>query len=144
MKPRNPLNRFYGGTDLAVMRPFNYSPAGSVGDLQFSRWLAEFSPKTLAVMLLLACLWPGFALAQSGYTMGQAMDALERLGSHDAKMAQVVECRFFAGLTEQETADALGISLRSAQRYWTRARAWLREYLGSEPTAGTAVVEHVD
>jgi DNA-directed RNA polymerase specialized sigma24 family protein len=40
-----------------------------------------------------------------------------------------VECRFFAGLSEGETAEALGVSLRTAQREWMRARAWLREEL---------------
>ncbi len=42
--------------------------------------------------------------------------------------------RFFAGLSEDETAQALGVSLRTAQRNWMRARAWIR----SELTAGKA------
>ncbi|TNF87310.1 MAG: amino acid ABC transporter permease [Gammaproteobacteria bacterium] len=67
-----------GNTDLAVLKPFNYSPAGSVQDLQFSRWLAEFSPRSLLWLALLACLWPGIVLAQSNYTMAQALDALWR------------------------------------------------------------------
>jgi RNA polymerase sigma-70 factor, ECF subfamily len=54
---------------------------------------------------------------------------LSRLGAHDPRLVQVVECRFFAGLTEAETAEALGVSLRTAQRDWLRARAWLREEL---------------
>jgi DNA-directed RNA polymerase specialized sigma24 family protein len=41
----------------------------------------------------------------------------------------VVECRFFAGLSEEETAAALGVSLRTVQRDWMRARAWLQEEL---------------
>jgi RNA polymerase sigma factor (sigma-70 family) len=55
--------------------------------------------------------------------------ALERMGAHDHRLVQVLECRFFAGLTEEETAGALGVSLRTAQRDWLRARAWLREEL---------------
>lgn len=55
--------------------------------------------------------------------------ALERLGQHDERLVKVVECRFFAGLSEQETAQALGVSLRTAQRDWMRARAWLKEEL---------------
>jgi RNA polymerase sigma factor (TIGR02999 family) len=55
--------------------------------------------------------------------------ALERLGARDPRLVQVVECRFFAGLSEGETAEALGVSLRTAQREWMRARAWLREEL---------------
>jgi len=65
-------------TDLAVLKPFKYSPAGSVQDLQFSRWLAEFSPRSLLLIALLFGLWPGFALAQSNYSMGQALEALWR------------------------------------------------------------------
>jgi DNA-directed RNA polymerase specialized sigma24 family protein len=44
-----------------------------------------------------------------------------------------VECRFFAGLSEQETAEALGLSVRTAQREWFKARAWLRAELGGSP-----------
>ncbi len=53
--------------------------------------------------------------------------ALERLREIDEQMVKVVECRFFSGLTEQETAEALGMSLRSVQRSWMKARAWLKE-----------------
>jgi RNA polymerase sigma factor (TIGR02999 family) len=59
--------------------------------------------------------------------------ALTRLAQRSPRLAQVVECRFFAGLSEDETAEALGISLRTAQREWLRARAWLREDLGGAP-----------
>jgi RNA polymerase sigma factor (TIGR02999 family) len=55
--------------------------------------------------------------------------ALLRLGERDARLARVVECRFFAGLSEEETATALGVSLRTAQRDWMKARAWLQEEL---------------
>jgi RNA polymerase sigma factor (TIGR02999 family) len=51
--------------------------------------------------------------------------ALERLASKDARKAHVVELRFFGGLSMEETADALGISLRTAQSDWAFARAWL-------------------
>jgi RNA polymerase sigma factor (TIGR02999 family) len=59
--------------------------------------------------------------------------ALTRLGGVSARLVQVVECRYFAGLSEEETAEALGVSLRTAQREWLRARAWLRESLGPQP-----------
>lgn len=52
--------------------------------------------------------------------------ALERLGELDERLVGIVECRFFCGATEGETAEALGIPLRTVQRGWTRARAWLR------------------
>jgi RNA polymerase sigma factor (TIGR02999 family) len=57
--------------------------------------------------------------------------ALTGLRAHDERLAQVFECRYFAGLSEEETAEALGISLRTAQRSWMRARAWLRDTLQS-------------
>lgn len=56
-------------------------------------------------------------------------DALENLQQIDARLASLVECRFFAGLTEKETSEALGLSLSTVQRDWRRAKAWLRRYL---------------
>ena len=52
-------------------------------------------------------------------------EALDRLGRFDAQQARVVECRFFGGLTEGETATALGISQRTVAREWVTARGWL-------------------
>jgi RNA polymerase sigma factor (TIGR02999 family) len=52
-------------------------------------------------------------------------DALERLAALDVRQARVVECRFFGGLTEDETARALGIGLRTVKRDWAKARSWL-------------------
>jgi RNA polymerase sigma factor (TIGR02999 family) len=57
--------------------------------------------------------------------------ALEKLATIDPRLVNVVECRYFAGLSEQETAEALEVSLRTVQRDWLKARAWLREALGS-------------
>ena len=56
-------------------------------------------------------------------------EALERLGEFDARQARVVECRFFGGLTEEETAAALGISQRTVAREWVTARGWLFQEL---------------
>jgi DNA-directed RNA polymerase specialized sigma24 family protein len=49
----------------------------------------------------------------------------------------VVECRFYGGLSSVETAEALGVSLRTVERDWARARAYLQELLadGLDPTA---------
>lgn len=60
-------------------------------------------------------------------------DALHKLAAANPRLARVVECRFFAGLSEQETAEALGLSVRTAQREWFKARAWLRTELGERP-----------
>lgn len=52
-------------------------------------------------------------------------EALERLALLDARQARVVECRFFGGLTESETAEALGVTERTVARDWVKARGWL-------------------
>lgn len=51
--------------------------------------------------------------------------ALEKLAAVNETLVRVVECRFFAGMSEAETAQALGLSLRTVQREWTRAREQL-------------------
>jgi len=56
--------------------------------------------------------------------------ALGKLAAFNPRLVRVVECRYFAGLSEHETAEAMGVSLRTAQREWLKARAWLREELG--------------
>jgi RNA polymerase sigma factor (TIGR02999 family) len=58
-------------------------------------------------------------------------EAMQRLASETPRLADVVECRFFGGYSEQDTARALGVSLRTVQRDWLKARAWLfRELSG--------------
>lgn len=57
--------------------------------------------------------------------------ALAQLAEFREDQARVVECRFFAGLTEDETAEATGRSLRSVQRDWRAAREWLERRLRS-------------
>lgn len=56
-------------------------------------------------------------------------EALARLASQDVRLARVVDCRVFAGLTEQETASALDLPLRTVQRLWHDARERLRALL---------------
>lgn len=59
-----------------------------------------------------------------------ALDAaLERLEAIDPRMVRVVELRFFAGLANEETAEALGISVATVKREWSMARAWLHREL---------------
>jgi RNA polymerase sigma factor (TIGR02999 family) len=59
-------------------------------------------------------------------------DALDRLGTQHDRLRRVVELRFFAGLTEDEVAEALGVTARTAQRDWAKARAWLYKELYPE------------
>jgi RNA polymerase sigma factor (TIGR02999 family) len=56
-------------------------------------------------------------------------EALGRLALLSPRLAQVVECRFFAGFTDEETAQALGLTDRTVRREWVKARAWLRREL---------------
>jgi RNA polymerase sigma factor (TIGR02999 family) len=59
-------------------------------------------------------------------------EALSRLAARDPVRAELVKLRFFAGLTMPEAAEALGISLATAERYWTFARTWLYAELTAE------------
>jgi RNA polymerase sigma factor (TIGR02999 family) len=56
-------------------------------------------------------------------------EALDRLAELDPRLARVVECRFFGGLSEDEIAEALGITVRTVQRDWAKARMLLRRAL---------------
>jgi RNA polymerase sigma factor (TIGR02999 family) len=57
-------------------------------------------------------------------------EAMQRLARDMPRLADVVECRYFGGYSEEDTARALGISLRTVQRDWLKARAWLYRELG--------------
>jgi RNA polymerase sigma factor (TIGR02999 family) len=63
--------------------------------------------------------------AERGELLIALDDALERLSAVSERLSHVVECRFFGGLTEQETAEALEVTTRTVQRDWAKARAWL-------------------
>ena len=56
-------------------------------------------------------------------------EALDRLSAQDESLGRIVELRFFAGLTVEETARAMGISGRSVKRGWRLARAWLQSVI---------------
>lgn len=59
-------------------------------------------------------------------------EVLKRLQAIDPRLAQVVECRFFAGFSEHETAEALDISVRTVRRDWLKAKAWLAVELATD------------
>jgi len=60
--------------------------------------------------------------------LGDALVELKRL---DANLAQVVDCRFFAGMDERETAEVLGVTDRTVRRWWVQARAWIHQEMAT-------------
>jgi len=83
--------------------------------------------------LLQVTLHPDLAIADSPALDLMALDdALSRLGELSERLERVVECRFFGGLSVPETAEALGISVRTVEREWTRARAYLYQLLAGD------------
>ena len=85
-----------------------------------------------------------FVVAKASVPLDELLsihDALDKLQAIDPRLVHLVECRFFAGLTEDETAEALDVSVSTVQRDWRRAKAWLRRTLGTgksqdEPETG--------
>jgi RNA polymerase sigma factor (TIGR02999 family) len=60
-------------------------------------------------------------------------DALNTLAEVDARQSRVVELRFFAGLSLEETSEVMGIATATVQRDWTTARAWLHREISRRP-----------
>lgn len=63
-------------------------------------------------------------------------EALTRLADEEPECAQLLKLRFFAGLTMGEAAEVLGVTRRTADRYWAYARAWLLDALDGEGEVG--------
>jgi RNA polymerase sigma-70 factor (ECF subfamily) len=59
-------------------------------------------------------------------------EALERLAKFDARKSQIVELRFFGGLSIEETAEVLAVSPGTVMRDWTLAKAWLRREMTTD------------
>jgi len=79
-------------------------------------------------------LHPNIAMTQESMPDLLALDeALTELEERDPRLAQVVECRFFGGMTAKETAEVLDVGLRTVERDWTRARAYLQRSLSPKP-----------
>jgi RNA polymerase sigma factor (TIGR02999 family) len=80
------------------------------------------------------------ATATTGDDLGLDLDrldsALEALVESEPRAARVVQLRFLAGMTTEETAAELGISAGTVKRDWTFARAWLAAAIGPDKTAG--------
>jgi RNA polymerase sigma factor (TIGR02999 family) len=60
--------------------------------------------------------------------LDEALTELERV---DPRLAQVVQCRFFGGLTEEETGEVLGVTARTVRRDWLKAKGWLHHHLSA-------------
>src|SRR5262249_1337301 len=60
-------------------------------------------------------------------------EALEKLEKQDKRKSELVKLRFFAGLTNEQAANVLGISTSTADNDWAYARSWLRLEIGGEP-----------
>jgi RNA polymerase sigma factor (TIGR02999 family) len=71
------------------------------------------------------------ATDDSAESLLELHEALDQLALLDARLARVVECRFFGGMTEEETAEALGITARTVRRDWVKARGLLYQALGA-------------
>ena len=59
-------------------------------------------------------------------------EALQRLRTLNPRLASLVDCRFFAGYSDGETAEALGVDDRTVRRDWAKARAWLYREIGPD------------
>ena len=70
-----------------------------------------------------------FVATERADTLIALDEALEQLAQVDDRLSRVVEYRFFGGLTEEETAEALAITTRTVRRDWVKAKAWLSRAL---------------
>ena len=62
-------------------------------------------------------------------TLLDVNDAIERLAKVEPRLAQIVDCRFFGGLSDEEIAQAMRVTTRTVQRDWAKARVLLRRAL---------------
>jgi RNA polymerase sigma factor (TIGR02999 family) len=76
---------------------------------------------------------PAAAASADAETMLAVHAALERMAAVHQRMAQVVEYRFFGGMTEEEIAQLLGVSERTVRGDWQRAKIWLAREMGAAP-----------
>jgi RNA polymerase sigma factor (TIGR02999 family) len=133
--------RLFGGSTLATTALVNESYARLAGDTHFASRGEFLKIASVAIRRILIDRVRAQLAAKRGggakhVPIDEAHDFVVEddvrvLAVHDAleTLAQVVECRYFAGYDEAQTAEALGISERTVQRDWATARAWLKKEL---------------
>jgi RNA polymerase sigma factor (TIGR02999 family) len=72
------------------------------------------------------------AMPEAAEDLEELDAALDRLASKDPRKAELVKLRYFAGLTQEQAAEALGIGISTADRDWSYARAWLFREMSKE------------
>ncbi len=118
------------GTPWRDRRHFIGIAARSMRQILVERARARGAQKRWAALDRVT-LTDALAVAAHEDAMLPALDeAMERLEQVDAELARLVELRFFAGLSIEETADALQLSPATVKRRWALARAWLHRELG--------------
>ena len=126
------LRLAHAGTPWHDKRHFVGIAARSMRQILVERARARGAQKRWAGLNRVS-LSDSLAVAADPETMLPALDeALTRLEAIDAEQARIVELRFFAGLSIEEAADALGISPATLKRRWSLARAWLFRELATE------------
>lgn len=84
-------------------------------------------------------LHPDFAPVRERVVDFVALDeALSELAKLDPRQSQIVELRFFAGLSIEDTSEVLGLSPATVKRQWLTARAWLYQQMSRQPVKGAA------
>jgi RNA polymerase sigma factor (TIGR02999 family) len=73
-----------------------------------------------------------YAAEDDGLAVLALDDAIKRVAEIDPRLEQIIECRYFAGLTVEETAQALDMAVRTVERDWQRARAYLRKAMETD------------
>ena len=71
----------------------------------------------------------GIPVDQRADALVELDGALDRLAALSPRLSRIVECRFFGGMSEEETASALGITSRTVRRDWVKAKGWLLQDL---------------
>ncbi len=118
------------GTPWKDQRHFIGIAARSMRQILVERARARGAQKRWAALDRVS-LSDSLAVAAHEEVMLPALDeALERLEQVDPQLARLVDLRFFAGLSIEETADAIGLSPATVKRRWAFARAWLHRALG--------------